>query len=384
MPETIAKRKVLLIADAHLHLIWPLPRLFHQAGAHLVLLAPQTQLFRHSRFVDEWIDLQPGFQETLGGRIATQLAAHRDALVVFTSQPLLDVFFAEAHPALTPNGLNAELWRALADKSAFQAWATARHLPVPPGRLCATMDEAVAWVEQHGVAMLKSDGVHGGMGVRKVTDADEARAAWQVLPTTAGIIVQNYIEGDIGCTELVLQHGRPVAWFASTKERSVTHFGASIVRRLVHPPGMDELVQAVSAASGFHGLCGFDWIQDNDGKLWLLEFHPRTPSGFGWGRYAGVDVPAAVRTLLEDRPGPTRAPLPAEQLARAPLCCYFPAHFWWALTQQPRDLKYWLPGSNAVSWRNVPLDDPRLLAGVLVFALRQLFRRHCPRWFSTP
>jgi hypothetical protein len=93
MPETIAKRKVLLIADAHLNLIWSLPRLFHQAGAHLVLLAPQTQLFRHSRFVDEWIDLQPGFQETLGGRIATQLAAHRDALVVFTSQPLLDIFF---------------------------------------------------------------------------------------------------------------------------------------------------------------------------------------------------------------------------------------------------------------------------------------------------
>jgi hypothetical protein len=183
----------------------------------------------------------------------------------------------------------------------------------------------------------------------------------------------------VGCTELILQHGRVAGWFASIKERSVTPFGASIMRKLMNPPDMADIVQNISAATGFHGLCGFDWILDEaSGRVVVLEFHPRAPSGFCWGRYAGVDVPAALRDLLSGCPAELRAPHSAGQLARGPLCCYFPAHFWWALTEQRSDLKHWLPGTNAVSWRNVPFDDPKLLSGVLMFALRNLCRRHLP------
>jgi hypothetical protein len=55
------------------------------------------------------------------------------------------------------------------------------------------------------------------------------------------------------------------------------------------------------------------------------------------------------------------------------------AHFWFALAQQRRDRKYWLPGTHAVSWRNVPCDDPAVRASVGAFALRQLARRARPR-----
>jgi hypothetical protein len=87
-----------------------------------------------------------------------------------------------------------------------------------------------------------------------------------------------------------------------------------------------------------------------------------------------------LHDLLEERPVTIRAPLPAEQLKQAPLCCYFPAHFWFALTQRPRDLKYWLPGTNAVSWPNAALDDPALLASVCMSGLGRLARRHLSRW----
>ena len=274
---------------------------------------------------------------------------------------------------------NPEVMRALASKTGFQAWATGQQLPVPAGRVCTSLVAALDWIEQQGVSVIKSDGLHGGQGVWRVTSTDEVRALWAALSNPASALLQRYVQGAVGCTELILQHGKVAAWFASFKERSVTPFGASIMRRLANPPGMAELVGAVAAATGFHGLCGFDWILDANGKLWLLEFHPRTPSGFGWGRSAGVDIPATLRDLLNDRPAPLRAPPPEERLRHAPLCCYFPAHFWYAVTEQRRDLKYWLPGAHAVAWRNIPFDDPVLLASVCSFALRRLARRHLPR-----
>ena len=147
------------------------------------------------------------------------------------------------------------------------------------------------------------------------------------------------------------------------------------MRRMVHPPGMEALVARVAAATGFHGLCGFDWVQDAEsGRIMLLEFHPRTPSGFGWGRYAGVDVPAALRDVINDQPLIARAPLPQADFQHAPLCCYFLAHVWFALRRQWQDLKYWLPGANAVSWRNIPVDDPRVLFGFLPAVGRRLVR----------
>ncbi|TAN37938.1 MAG: hypothetical protein EPN23_03755 [Verrucomicrobia bacterium] len=376
------KQRALLIADGHLNLIWPLPRLLHQAGAHLTLLAPRAQCFRRSRFVKEWLDfpLDAATPATVA-QVERHLHAYRYDLVVLVSPPLVGQLFQNTPPpAWMSAWFRPDLLRVLSSKTDFQTWASANHLPIPSGRFVTTPDEAVAGVTQQGASVIKLDGTAGGQGVKLVTTAEEVRSAWHALRNPAGAVLQKYIVGKVGCTELIVQRGQVAAWFASFKERSVTPFGASIMRRLVNPPGMAALVAAVATATGFHGLCGFDWILDENGKIWLLEFHPRTPSGFGWGRYAGVDVPAALRDLLDECPAITRAPLPAEQLARAPRCCSFPAHFWFALTQQQSDLRYWLPGVNAVAWRNVPFDDPALLASVCTFALRRLARRHLPRW----
>ena len=371
------RRRALLIADGHLNLLWPLPRLFRQAGAHVTLLAPRSQCFRHSRFVDQWVDLQPtpGLNVVEGAE--KHLTEHRYDLVTFVNPPLVERLFQRTPP---PPWMGAwfhpDLISILSSKTDFQTWAEANHLPVPPGNIVTSPQDVMAWISQHGPSVVKRDGTAGGTGVRLVKAPAEAHSAWQGLSAPARAVMQKHIVGKVGCTELIAQRGQVVAWFASFKERSATPFGASIMRRLVNPPGMAKLVAAVAAATKFHGFCGFDWMLDTAGGIWLLEFHPRTPSGFGWGRYAGVDVPAALRDLLDDHPAALRAPLPPEQLARAPLCCYFPAHFWYALTEQRSDLKYWLPGTNAVSWRNVPFDDPALLASVCTFATRQLIRRH--------
>lgn len=373
------KKRVLLVADSHLNLIWSLPRLIYRAGAHLVLMAPAGQCFRRSRFVDEWVDTPSADTGTVAACLAAHLQHHHYDLIVHANPGLVEALFHSQQPPAGMEWLHPDVARALATKTDFQPWAVAQHLPVPPGCICHTPAEAVVWVERHGDSVIKCDAVHGGNGVWRVRTAEDVRTAWPRLQNPAVVVVQKFIEGPVGCTELILQHGRVAGWFASIKERSVTPFGASIMRRLVNPPDMADIVQKISTATQYHGLCGFDWILDEaSGRVVVLEFHPRAPSGFCWGRYAGVDVPAAIRDLLSDRPAQLRVPQSAEQLARAPLCCYFPAHFWWALTVQRSDLKYWLPGTNAVSWRNVPFDDPRLLGDVLAFALRNLYRRHCP------
>lgn len=379
MPTTVMKKRVLLLTDAHLNLVWSLPRIIHAAGAHLVLMAPEEQCFRHSRFVDEWVDVPRATPDIVAPRLRAHLAEHPYDLVVHANPGVVEVLLEGPQPPASMEWLRADVARAVAMKTDFHPWALAHEIPVPPGRVCTTQDEACAWVAEHGLSVIKCDAMHGGMGVMQVASPDEVRTLWPQLNQRV-VVLQKFIQGPVGCTELILQHGRVAGWFASIKERSITPFGASIMRKLVHPPDMADIVQKISAATEFHGLCGFDWMLDEaTGRVVVLEFHPRATSGFCWGRVAGVDVAAALHDLLSENPAELRAPKSAEQLARAPLCCYFPAHFWWALTVQRSDLKYWLPFTNAVSWRSIPFDDPRLLAGVCAFALRNLCRRHLPR-----
>ncbi len=373
------QKRVLLVADSHLNLVWSLPRLIHRTGAHLVLMAPETQCFRRSRFVDEWLDVAATNTEAIATHLAAHLRENQYDLVVHANPSVVEVLLRGKQPPPGMEWLSPDVARALATKTDFHPWAVAHQLPVPPGRVCRTPAEVIAWVEQQGDSVIKCDAVHGGNGVWRVDSPEGVRKVWPRLNNPGVVVVQKFIHGPVGCTELILQRGNIAGWFASMKERSVTPFGASIMRRLINPPDMAGVVAAIAAATGFHGLCGFDWILDEvTDRTIVLEFHPRAPSGFCWGRYAGVDVPAALRDLLAERPATLRAPQSAEQLMYAPLGCYFPAHFWWALTEHRSDVKYWLPGSHAVSWRNIPFDDPGVLGGVLTFALRQLCRRHLP------
>ena len=283
MPDTAMQKRVLLVADAHLNLVWSLPRIIHAAGAHLVLMAPEEQCFRHSRFVDEWVASPWDSPTAFASRLRAHLAEHRYDLVVHASPGVVEVLLEGPQPPASMEWLRADVARALATKTDFHPWALAHEIPVPPGRVCSTQDEACAWVAEHGLSVIKCDAMHGGSGVVQVASPDEVRAVWPQLNQRV-VVLQKFIQGPVGCTELILQHGRVAGWFASVKERSITPFGASIMRKLVHLPDMAEIVQKISAATGFHGLCGFDWMLDEaTGRVVVLEFHPRATSGFCWG-----------------------------------------------------------------------------------------------------
>jgi hypothetical protein len=359
--------RVLLVAgNDSVYLPSHLPRLLRSASSSVSLLAPAVDILHHSRFVDEYIRA-PGSRDAFVGFVESYLMDHRYDLVVFAIDDVLESIVG--HPPRAPwlAWLRPDVADAITSRTGFAAWAEERSIPMPPGSVCHSTDDAMRWVEEHGASMMKTNHTAGGAGVRLVTSPADVVARWRELGCPQPFLMQKFIAGRAGVTELVLRRGEILAWFSSIKERTGTPFGGSIMRRFWTPSGMEDLVDCVARNTAFHGLCGFDWIEDGTtGRPFLNEFHPRATSGFICGKYAGVDVVGAIADLLNSHPARTRGPDSPERLELAPVCCYFPDHLAYAITKRRRDLQYWLPGADAVAWGLVPFDDPFFLGHELI------------------
>jgi predicted ATP-grasp superfamily ATP-dependent carboligase len=126
------------------------------------------------------------------------------------------------------------------------------------------------------------------------------------------------------------------------------------------------LAAKVVAESGFHGLGGFDWIIDPEDNLpRLIELHPRPPSGFGLGKWAGVSFARAIASLLDLKREKLQAPDPSK-FSPKPYCCYFPDHPKFVLQNRAwSEMRQWLPGSRARTWSMLPWDDPAIFLAML-------------------
>jgi hypothetical protein len=368
MPDE-AKPPVLIVGPRINYLTRPLPRLFARAGARVVFASPPGCSVRSSRYVHERLDFDSSLPEA-AARLEEMMARVEPALLVVVEEP-----FVEALLRLPPERIprvrrHLQLPPALGSRAAFHLWAESDGLAVPEGGLCHGADDVKRAVERWGAVFLKRDGSSGGSGVRKVESVEQADAVWRELGDPAGVLVQRALGGVVGITDMIVCHGRLQAWVSSEKWRTAKPNGPSVARRLCLPDGMAELVERTAVLTNFHGLCGFDWVIDSaDGRPRLIEFHPRPPSGFGLGRWAGVafdEVVAALVGLAGER---LQSPDPAA-FARKPVCCYFPDHPLACLRRRDwRELRRWLPGSDSRSWSMVPWDDPALLWRMVANAL---------------
>ena len=237
---------------------------------------------------------------------------------------------------------------------------------MPRAVLCDSVETAARWVDQNGPAFIKRNHSTGGTGLRAIARPTDAARAWNGIGSPQTLLIQNRIAGPVGVTEMVVHRGIATAWFSSLKVRTNGPLGGSLIRRMVNPPDMAGLVKKLAAETGFCGLCRFDWVQGSvTGKVSILEFHPRPPSGYACGRCAGIDVLVALGALLRDDQTSTQKPLPEASLFDAPVCCYFPERLRYPLRRNWGDLKYWLPRTNVVSWRNIPFDDPAVLGSII-------------------
>lgn len=380
----ITRPVALIVAPRISYLSRTLPRLFRKAGAHLVFAAPEGCSVRSSRYVDEirtFDSAAPGAVT----RLERLIEEVEPTTLVVVEEHLVQEILQLPEQAAPHARRLLRLHPSLSSRAGFHLWAAARGIRVPEGVLCHSTEEALAALDRLGPIFLKRDRSSGGNGVRQASTPDEVIQAWKEVGDTSGMIVQRALHGSVGITDMIVKDGRVQAWVSSEKWRTLHQNGPSVARRLCKPEGMHELVLSVAEQTGFHGLGGFDWVVDTeDGLPRLIEFHPRPPSGFGLGRWAGVAYEQAIASLLETGEEKLQQPDPATFIDKD-ICCYFPDHPLASLKRREwNELRRWLPSPGSRSWSMVPWSDPAMLLQMIAQTYKRKKNHHAPLEGMTP
>jgi hypothetical protein len=243
---------------------------------------------------------------------------------------------------------------------------------VPPTRVCQSVAEIAEFGRDVGwPIVVKPPHESGGAGVVKYVSLAELESNHSTL--SLPILAQKYIQGRRGVVDMLCSAGWPMAWLASySTKRCGGEFCASTARLFRAMPALQPLVEQVARFTKFEGFCGFDWIEEEaTGMHYLIEFHPRPPSGFRFGRFCGVDFAAAITAWLK-RDGAAFQPQVQVQ-GSSVAAHYFSVDLLRCFRQRDwQGLKSWVPGSGArhdVFW-----DDPLLFTVWVVQGSQRLFK----------
>jgi len=238
------------------------------------------------------------------------------------------------------SGIGALLRRSFGDAGALMsvtARATlmdvARHegVRVPPTAIVGTAADLTAWLDAHGSpAVLKTDGSSGGLGVRVVRSAAEARQAWRALSSpprlrhalkravardfsallawTARnrpvVNAQAFVSGTDANYAVACWEGRVLAGIAARVISTTHRHGPASVIELIENREMSTAVERVVSRLRLSGLVGFDFIlDDQNGSAWLIEMNPRSTQTAHLPLGPGRNLPASIHAVLSGQHG---------------------------------------------------------------------------------
>ncbi len=351
---------------------WPgvlrLPAILRRAGAHVTLLAPAGCAAGRSRFIDRHVPSASGKAE-----FAAELRNHVQggqceyAWVIFGDESTLSGVFDsrdESWPGkFFPVEPTRECFDRIMTKAAFTAAAGEFGVPIPKSFTCQSVDEVIIAVGSVGLpAVLKTTRGAGGDGVRVVLAERELAGVLHDLRHRFPLVVQEYVSGQVGSTQLLLDHGVPICWMAADKtECHPRPLGPSCVRRIVLHPQMESIIVAVGKLTGFHGLCGIDWIARADGSIVVLEFNPRPTPAMHLGPLAGADPAKAIRAMLA---GERCVQRPRKAADLRSTVYMFPQHIRRCLAEGDfASLLNWVPGR---ATHDVPWNEPWMVADACI------------------
>jgi len=368
----VARRfEVLLVVGAPWLGVSRTSRVLAAAGCRIVLLCHPRRFAARSRFVDEVVPAPRSATATLP--VLKRLLAERRFDWVILGDDLVlseavrdEAAWREGWFPIDPRG---DASRLLLSKTAFAAAMTRERLPFPVSEVARGPGEAAAAAERVGYPIIvKPDESAAGAGLFR---AESARDLERV-PPGAAVVVQRYVEGDVGSTSILFRAGRPLCWMSSYKEHVYPPpFGPSCVRRYAHFPGLEQRLHDLGALLGMTGLCGVDWIHEPGATDPLfLEFNGRPTPWLHLCRDFGVDFPAAIRAMLAGEPTVVRPPATVP----VPLIRMFPQDPFRAVSQGDwRGFARGFLGRETPS--DVPRDDPRLLRAFRGYLLKRAWAR---------
>ncbi len=177
----------------------------------------------------------------------------------------------------------------------------------PPTAVVRSADDISAWFDLHpGPAVLKTDGSWGGRGVAVLQTAADGRLAWRRMRRRPPLIralkrlvverdpwplrermsgtrptlsIQAHVSGRPANAAVACIEGTALGSVQAEVVESDGPTGPSTVLRVIDSPDMTYAAKSVVSALGLSGLCGLDFILDDDGRAHLIELNPRaTPT----------------------------------------------------------------------------------------------------------
>lgn len=327
------------------------------AGARVSVLAHPRRPVARSRFVAE---LHAAPRDVKGALAALERLRAERAFdwVILGDDEILQ--------AAARSGVAREL---LASKVAFTRAMQEARLPIPDSEVAEGPDAARAAAERIGYPVIvKPDRSSGGQGLFRADGAGDLDR----VPDGAMCVVQRFIDGALGSSAFLVDGGRLLCWMSAFKEDlHPKPYGPSCARRYAHFPAMEARLEALAALLPGRHICGTDWILPSGSpEPLLIEMNGRPPPWLHLHERFGVDLPLAIRSMLEGSPRVVRPP---ETTPHA-VVRMFPQDAIRALDEREwgaflRAFLAWGKGYDA------PRDDPVLKLALRWHVLRRAWKR---------
>jgi len=373
LPTTDPTPSVLLAASDDWEGVARYVALYAEAGYHVTLMSPPGSFAFKSRRVDQPIAIDSDHRVFLPA-LQEHLAEHAESYtqVVFANDRLVWAI-AQQRPDWTRPWFPLDLDRhpdLAISKAPFYQIAPAYGITGPATVRVNNTTQAAHVIDRvRFPIMVKPTHGSGGRGAVRVETPDELRVAIRDGLADGELAAQEFIEGDVGCAQVLYDNGRLVAWAASYKSKTFRGpFGPFAARRFFESVQVREQAERFGRMTGYHGLCSLDFIEEaGTGRVVMIEVNVRPAPGYLMGRSVGVDFAAALRDMAAGRKT-VHAPRPTSGVG--PLLRMFPQDIYrFAETLNPLPLLAWpwLPSC----WVDMPWREPALIAE----GYRRAFRR---------
>ncbi len=377
-----------------------LPKILRAAGFEVAVAATRRTRLNQSAFINERFAIEQPL--SCSRWLLKQIERWRPDIVIPADEKALRMlrFLAAGHcwvagrrtkaRTLIDCSLGAARFRhAWGRREEVQQIARACGVRVPPSAPVATLDDAMIFVGRHGYpAVVKSDDTYAGGAVRICRDELQLRRAVEALlmrppskpargerirrmldralgefvdEKSLRLSIQGFVSGIPVHRCFVAYRGQVWAGVTAIKEQvfpPVT--GPSTVVRLTDIPEIALAVETFAAHVGYSGVGSMDFMLDEDGKPYAVEFNPRPAPLFRVGIHAGIDLAAALHDAFSG--GTPAAPAPLASELVIPL---FPEE----LMRDPTGAAF------LECDLDVPFDEPQLMQALIALASAMNERR---------
>lgn len=303
-----------------------------KAGYRVTLVAPPSISLSQSSHVVRLIPVV-GPDESLVAHLREEFETGNYDRCLIADESLLTVVLRMAmsdarYAPLLPSRKSPKEQSMLLSKFDFALMAREMELPFPEFEICATLPQAHDVAERFGYpVVLKAEHGYGGSMVRVAGNAEDVQAIWHQMGEGNQLLVQRFVDGEIGSSSVLMEHGKLRTWVSFVHPLQwPTKLSPSVNVKFCDPEELESVLRLLGERTGFDGICGVDWMLDKrTGRVVVLEFNPRPTATHVMGRRVGADFSEALRNMnagqdVYVRPGEPKTPEPVALFPQAVYC----------------------------------------------------------------